>query len=100
MMRLIRMAAVVGMALALVDFCWTAIDAPRNHELVHNKDWHDRKVHWHAALRDQYQPGIGFAVSAILYVLASRAMHDRTASRSVAESDAAPERAAVVVGER
>lgn len=69
MLRLIRMAAVFGMLFALVDFCWTAIDAPQNYGLFQEKNCKEFKSHLHHALKDQYQSGLGFAVAAILYVL-------------------------------
>jgi hypothetical protein len=79
MIRFIRLAAVLGILLALVDFCWTAIDAPRAHQLFDFDAWRAHGDHTgygsrlHAAIREQYQSGIGFAVSGILYVLATRA---------------------------
>jgi hypothetical protein len=76
-MRLIRLAALLGMTLALIDFCWTAVDAPRAYGLFREKDWHDFKIHLHHVLRDQYPPGSAFTLSAILYVLAGLATRDR-----------------------
>jgi len=77
MMRLIRIAAVVGMVLALVDSGWMAVDAPREYGLLHCDTCHHFKAQLHRALRDQYHCGIWFGVSGILYVVAGIAARDR-----------------------
>ena len=78
MLRLIRVAAIAGMTLALVDFCWTAAEAPKHYDLFQFGSWHDMKQHWHHALKVQYQSGVDFTFSAILYVLVDIATRERS----------------------
>jgi hypothetical protein len=72
MLRFLRVAALLGMVLALLDFFWTAFEAPQQYELAHDNDFHDFQVHLHHVLHDQYQSSLWFAAFAILYVLTIR----------------------------
>jgi hypothetical protein len=86
MMRFLRVAAIFGMALALLDFFWTAVDAPQQYELIHDNDLHEFQLHLHHVLHDQYQSSLWFAVFAILYVLTVRTTSSEKAiSRSAGE---------------